>query len=42
MDEMLIDTPDGHSLRYRVLDSAIVDARTDPIRLADDRQESFS
>jgi len=38
MDEILIDTPDGHSLRYRVLDSAIVDARTDAIRLADDKE----
>ena len=39
MDEILIDTPDGHSLRYRVLDSAIVDARTDAIRLAEDSEE---
>ena len=38
MDEILIDTPDGHSLRYRVIGSAIVDARTDAIRLADDKE----
>ena len=42
MDEILIDTPDGHSLRYRVLDSAIVDARTDAIRLADDKRKRSS
>ncbi len=38
-DEVVIDTPDGHSLRYRVHESRVVDARTDSIRLTDDGDE---
>lgn len=38
-EEIVIDTPDGNSRRYRVQGSRIVDARTDSIRLADDEEE---
>jgi sortase A len=38
-EEILIDTPDGNTRRYRVQESRIVDARTDSIRLADDEEE---
>ena len=38
-DEIVIDTPAGRSIRYRVHESRIVDARTDSIRLADDGEE---
>lgn len=38
-DEIVIDTPDGNTRRYRVQESRIVDARTDSIRLADDEEE---
>ena len=38
-DEIVIDTTDGGSIRYRVHERRIVDARTDSIRLADDGGE---
>ena len=38
-DEILFDLPDGGSIRYQVRDHRVVDARTDSIRLADDREQ---
>jgi sortase A len=35
-DEIVIDTPDGSSRRYRVVERRIVDARTDSIRLSEE------
>ena len=35
-DEIVIETPDGRRIGYRVLERRIVDVRTDSIRLADD------
>jgi sortase A len=35
-DEIVIDTPDGSSRRYRVVEKRIVDARTDSIRLSEE------
>ncbi len=38
-EEIVIDTPDGNSKRYRVQGSRIVDARSVSILLADDEEE---
>ena len=38
-NEIIIETPDGNSVRYRVQDSRIVDARTDSILLTDDTEQ---
>jgi sortase A len=35
MDEIVVETPDGNRIRYRVHELRIVDARTDSIHLAD-------
>jgi sortase A len=38
-DEIVVDMPDGSSVRYRIHERRIADARRDSIRLAVDREE---